>query len=176
MNAKTVCSICILTVALALGAIPGWAQLPPQSGVSGSTAGRDFITSTALDQLATAVVRIPNTGSAWHCAATCSVEARLFVADNGITVHGRLALIRSVPVGTPALEVGGTSRRFELTDNAGVNDADSIEVSTTGLVPNLPAGSHSLSCAAAKIKPFPEEQIFKINRSSITVSCSDFRF
>jgi len=168
MSAKTVFKISVL-IALALGAIPGRAQV--QTGVDGGTTTESIIISseTTLQELAFTEVSIPNTGSVWHCAATCSVEARLSTANSGNKVRGRLALVHE------SSAVTGTTRRFELDDNSGVNDADSIEVSTTGLVTNLSPGvSHRLSCRAAK--QAGDVGTIRISTSSITVSCSDFRF
>lgn len=151
----------ISALAVALGAIPGWAQ--QQSGVEGATAGLDLISGTALDTLASTTVTIPATGSVWHCVATCSVEARHI---SGVDVDGRLALVRD------GVEVGGTDRRFELNDNPDVNDPEAVTVSTTGKVINLPAGNHTFACAAAKVVSTDPD--FNVNDSSLTVVCSDF--
>jgi hypothetical protein len=160
MNIRILFSIFVLTVALTLGAIPASAQ--QQSGVEGATAGLDLISGTALDELAFSIVTIPNTGSTWHCVATCSAEVRII---SGIDIDGRLALVHE------ASEVAGTDRKFELNDNPGVNDPEVKEVSTTGKVANLAAGSHRLSCRAAKVAT--ADPNFNISDSSITVSCSD---
>ena len=166
MNIRTAFKISVL-FALALGAIPGWAQVP-QSGVDGGTTVTSIIISseTTLQELAFADVNIPSTGSVWHCAATCSLEARLTGPNLEASVRGRLALVHESSV------VAGTTRRFEVGDNPGVNDADSIEVSTTGLVPNLLPGKHHLSCKAAKTADDPVN--IRVSSSSITVSCSAF--
>jgi len=136
-----------------------------ESGVDGASAGFDpgGITSTALDTLACAGVRIPATGSVWHCVATCSAEVSHI---SGLDVDGRLAITRN------GVEVVGTDRKFELNDNAGVNDPENKEVSTTGLMANLGSGTHTICCAAAKV--VSGDPNFNVNDSSITAACSDF--
>jgi hypothetical protein len=164
MNAKAPFRISALAVALALGAIPGWAQ--QQSGVEGATAGLDLISGTTLDTLAFATVTIPATGSVWHCVATCSIEAA-HIGGTGTDVDGRLALVRN------GVEVAGTDRKFELNDNADVNDPEVIEVSTTGRMLNLFAGNHTIACAAAKV--VSTDRNFNVNDSSLSIVCSDFQ-
>jgi hypothetical protein len=137
MNFRILFSISVLTVALALGAIPTVAQ--QQSGVDWAHSGSRTITSLDLTELTFTLTTIPATGTRWHCVATCSVEARLI---SGVDVDGRLALVHE------AAEVVGT----------------------TGMVGNLAAGTHRLSCRAAKVES--ADPPFNISDSSITVSCS----
>jgi len=118
--------------------------------------------STDLIELTFTSTTFPDTGSLWACVATCSVQAGF---PGGVDVDGRLVLAHEDGV------VVGTERKFELNDNRGIEDPEVIEVSTTGTVNNLGAGTHRLSCSAAKTEA--RDPNFTIQRSSITVSCSD---
>jgi hypothetical protein len=148
----------ISALAITLGAIPGWSQRLPQSGVDGATAGLDRIEGTVPDELAFAIVTIPDTDSVWHCVATCSVEAGFI---SGSDAGGRLALARG------GAEVPGTDRKFVVGANEGL-----VVVSTTGRVSNLSAGPHRFACKAAKL--ISSDPDFNINDSSITIACSRF--
>jgi hypothetical protein len=161
MRIMTLVKASTLAITLALGSVPAWAQ--QQVGVEGATAGLDPIIGTALDSLAAASVTIPNTNSLWNCVATCSAEVA-HVA--GVSAPGRLVITNN------GVEVVGTDRKFELNNNAGIDDPSPKEVSTTGRIVNLPAGLRTIACAAAKITAAGPN--FNVNDSSITVVCSDF--
>lgn len=161
MRVTTLVKVSALAIMLALVSVPAWAQ--QQVGVEGASAGRDAITGTVLDTLAITTVTIPNTGSTWHCVATCSAEV---AHVTGVSARGRLVITNN------GVAVAGTDRRFELNNNGGINDPSPKEVSTTGRIVSLPAGNRTIACAAAKIAAANPN--FNVNDSSITVVCSDF--
>jgi hypothetical protein len=163
MRATMLVKASILALTLTLSTVSAWAA---ESGVAGACLETpdDEINTTALDPLAATSVTIPNTGSVWHCAATCSVQA-----DNpfsGPGTRGQLALRVAGTV------VPSTERNFELTNNSGDDDPDFLEVSTGGVRLNLAAGTYTFDCAARKL--VSSEPNFNINRSCINVVCSDF--
>lgn len=127
-----------------------------ESGIEGDVNSADFITTSAWDALATSVVTIPNTGTPWHCAVTCSAEAE---RTNGNTL-GTFAIRRNGVAQT------GSTRSFSL--NVRVT-----EVTSTLTLFNLAAGRHTLQCAARKNSS--NQKNYRINDSSISISCSDFR-
>lgn len=164
MTVKAMLRLSQLTVVLALGALPGWAQ--QQVLVGGGEDGSALITGVSLTVLAKDnTVVIPNTNSAWQCVATCSAEVALST-NFAVQDDGRLTILfDGVPFSTQG-------RRFELNDNSGIDDPSPIEVSTTGRSPSLNAGVHSIACAAGKITAADDD--FTIVDSSLTYVCSDF--
>jgi hypothetical protein len=162
MRATMLVKAAVLAMTLTLSTASAWAA---ESGIAGACLETDdVISTTALDPLAATAVTIPNTGSIWHCAANCSVQA-----DNpfsGPGTRGQLALRVAGAV------VPSTERNFELTNNSGDDDPDFLEVGTGGVRLNLAAGTYTFDCAARKL--VSSEPNFTIGRSCINVVCSDF--
>jgi len=164
MHGFTLVKVSALAITLALGSVSAQAQQPPaQVGIAGGTQSTpNVITGTAFEQLAFADVTIPNTNSPWHCVATCSTEVGHIT---GVSVRGFIAITRA-GVAQPA-----TSRAFELNDNPGENDPNTMEVSTTGLMQGFLASTQRIACAAAKISA--SQPNFNVIDSSLTVVCVD---
>lgn len=162
MNFKSLFSTLGLAISLTSFAVPGWTQ---ESGIEGGSAGSDTINGTGWDSLASATAAIPNSGSVWHCAVTCSAEV---AHVTGISTKGTLAVLRN---GAPQ---SGSGRVFELNNNPSpIDDPSPKEVSTTFSMFNLNAGNHTMACAAKKNAAGNPN--YRVNDSTISVVCSDFR-
>lgn len=152
MNTKQLISTLGFAISLTTIAAPSGAQ---ESGVEGRSAGSDLINTSTWDQLASETVTIPNTGSVWHCAATCSAEVE---RTNGNSLGGFVILRNGA--------AQASTRSFSLSVLV-------MEVGTTVSMENLGSGNHTMACAARKNSA--SQPNFRVNDSSISVVCSDNR-
>jgi hypothetical protein len=138
------------------------------SGVEGAqTTVDDLIqTDAAWDPLLSVTVTIPNTGSVWHCVATGSADA----VNPGSGVDNQYRFVLSLD--STSIAVGSACERtIDFNQNAGVNDPNRLEVSSTCTFKSISAGNHSIRWMARKVAASDAD--LTVDDSSLSVVCSD---
>jgi len=164
MRATMLVRASVLTITLALGAVPVWAQ--STAGVGGGCLDPNevapLIHATALIPLVGVNIPMPNPNGLWHCVTHCSIQANN-PGEPGIRAQLALRVDEDID--------RRTERNFELTFDPGPGDADYVEVSTGVITRNLQGGKiHRFECAARKRFEGPN---FSIPRACMTIVCSD---
>ncbi len=165
MNAKNVCALIILPVAL----IP-FESSAEEARVDGKGNAADVVVTTVggasanWNTLVSVEILIP-ANQIWHCVATASAEA---LNPGGLDNRYRFTLTRN---DTSPVVGAGCERTIDVDDNAGVDDATNYVVGTTCPFLNVFAGTHTIRLLATKVTAGDANMI--VDDSSLTVVCTN---